>query len=83
MSTASACCGSGANRTEKTLRDVFREVSPAGLHVTRIILLASRSSLNTSEYSSLRSLITFRLSSLSIFDQHPPMSALFCSAPET
>ena len=41
------------------------------------------SSLNTSDYSSLRSLITFRLSSLSIFDQHSLMSALFCSAPET
>jgi hypothetical protein len=60
------------------LRDVFREVSPTGLHVTRIILFVFPSSLNTSEYSSLRSLITFRLSSLSIFDQHPPMSALLC-----
>jgi hypothetical protein len=31
------------------LRDVFREVSPTGLHVTRIILSFSHSSLSTSE----------------------------------
>jgi hypothetical protein len=64
------------------LRDVFREVSPTGFHVTRIILSSCHSSLNTTEYSSLRSLITIRLSSLSIFDQHRPMNALFCSVPE-
>jgi hypothetical protein len=42
----------GRDRTEN-LRDVFREVSPTGLHVTPIILSFAHSSLNTTVHSSV------------------------------